>query len=113
MKAPVNPSAELAETLNAKIPSEMLADALFRGLTATTTTRAGAVEQDTRSQLQAASLILAYKVGRPVERSEVINVNLDADSMTGLRERLSSSLAMRQTLAGLLAEVEGGGAVVV
>jgi uncharacterized protein (DUF4415 family) len=107
MKSIPNPSAELAEILNRKIPSEMVADALFRALTATQTTRSGTVEAATREQLQAASLILQYKVGRPVERQEIVSVNLDADSMTGLRERLRSSPAMRETLAGLLAEVEG------
>lgn len=62
---------------------------------------------DVRAMESGIKLYLAYVIGLPTQRQEVISVTLDADSMVGLRERLKASPAMRQTLAGLLEEVEG------
>lgn len=106
-----NPSTELAEILAKKIPFEMVAEALFRGLTATTVSRSGAVEQDTRCQLQAASLILENRVGRPVTRQELVSVNLDADSSVGLEERLRHSPALRSMMRKMLDRAENENAI--
>jgi hypothetical protein len=84
----------------------MVSEALFRALTATTVSRSGALEQDTRSQLQAASLILENRVGRPVTRQEVVTVSLDAATGVGLSARLAASPAMRQALRKMLDESE-------
>ena len=108
---PQNPSAELAEILAKKIPFEMVSDALFRALTATVVSRSGAVEQDTRSQLQAAALILENRVGRPVTRQEIISVDLNADSATGMKERFSHSPALRAMFRKMLEEVEASPAI--
>jgi hypothetical protein len=62
MKA--TPHAKLAEAL-AKIPDSRIADVLLEGMSATTISRSGAVEPDTRTRIQAANLIIQYKVGRP------------------------------------------------
>jgi hypothetical protein len=101
-----NPTAELAEILARKIPFEMVAESLFRALTATTISRSGAVEQDTRSQLQAASLILENRVGRPVTRQEIISVDLNADAATGIEERLRHSPALQSMMRKMLGRVE-------
>jgi hypothetical protein len=103
---PASASAELAEILARKIPFEMVSEALFRGLTATTVSRSGAVEQDTASQLKAAALVLENRVGRPVTRQELVTVNLDADAGAGLRERLAKSPALRSALRKALEESE-------
>jgi hypothetical protein len=84
----------------------MVSDALFRALSATTVSRSGAVEQDTPSQLKAAALILENRVGRPVIRQEVVNVNLDAESEVGTRERLKASPALRKRLRQILDEID-------
>lgn len=106
-----NPSSELAEILAKKIPFEMVSEALFRALTATTISRSGVVEQDTRSQLQAASLILENRVGRPVTRQEIISVDLNADAATGMKERLAHSPALRSMFRKMLDEVENAEAI--
>jgi len=107
MNSPDNPSAELAGILAKKIPFEMIAETLFRALTATTVSRAGAVEQDTARQIQAAQIILENRVGRPVTRQEIVSVNLDADAGAGLRERLANSPALRASLQKLIDETDG------
>lgn len=106
-----NPTAELAEILAKKIPFEMVSEALFRALTATTVSRSGAVEQDTRSQLQAASLILENRVGRPIQRSESVNVDLSADSAVGLEARLRHSPALRAMMRKMLERVDEAGTI--
>jgi hypothetical protein len=108
---PQNPTTELAEILAKKIPFQMVSEALFRALTATSISRSGAVEQDTRSQLQAASLILENRVGRPIQRSESVNVELSADSAVGMEERLRHSPALRGLLRKMLERVEDDQAI--
>ena len=108
---PQTPTERLATILASECPDEAVGAVLRECLAATTLTKSGAVEPDVRTRLEAAKLVLGYRHGLPVRREESISVNLDADSMIGLRERLASSPAMRQTLAGLLAEVERGGAM--
>jgi hypothetical protein len=105
---PKNQTAELAEILSNKIPFEMVGEALFRALTATTISRSGAVEPDTRSQLQAASLILENRVGRPITRQEIISVDLNADSAVGMKERLANSPALRALFRKMLDDVDAG-----
>ncbi len=101
-----NPNAELAEILAKKIPFEMISETLFRALTATTISRSGAIEQDSRSQLQAASLILENRVGRPVTRQEIISVDLNADSAAGMEERLRNSPALRSMFQKMLDKID-------
>lgn len=102
-----NLSQAIAAALAKKITPEHLATTLSDALTATSVSRNGAVEIDTRSRLQAASLILAYQVGRPVERSETVTVNMEADSALGMEDRLRHSPALRKVLRGMLDRVEG------
>lgn len=59
---------------------------------------------DWRIQLEAAKLMIAYTLGLPVQRSEAITVNLDADSAAGLSERLRASPALREQMRKLLNE---------
>ncbi len=103
-----NPSAAIAAALGKVISPERIATALLDALTATTVARSGVVEPDTRSRLQAASIILAYTVGKPVERSENVSIIADPDSRLDIQERLRSSPALREQLARSLAEAGGG-----
>ena len=86
--------------------NERVADLLDELCGATVVTRGGTVLPDNRTRLAATSLVLAYLVGRPVERQEIVSVNLDADSATGLAERLRSSPALRESLKRLIGEAE-------
>jgi hypothetical protein len=101
-----NQSSPLAAALGKAITPERIAATLSDALSATLLSRSGAVEIDTRSRLQAASLILAYLVGKPVERTETVNVNMEADSGLSLKERIQRSPALRAQLTQTLAEVE-------
>jgi hypothetical protein len=91
-------SQQLADVLHAEIPGEHLARVLSDAMAATMTTRAGTVEPDHKTRVQAAALVLAYKVGRPVERQEVVSVNVGADSDADLAARLKRSPSLQRAL---------------
>jgi len=105
---PITPGHALAAAIAEQAPPDRIAKVLADGLSSTVTTRSGIIEPDTKSRLQAANLLLAYSVGRPVERIESVNVNLDADNSLGLEERLKNSPALRQALSKILANCDGG-----
>jgi hypothetical protein len=85
---------------------EKIATLLAELCEAESLTNGGNRRPDHRTRLAAVTLVLAYLVGRPVERQEIIQVNLDADASEGLMARLKSSPALRSSLKKLLAEVE-------
>lgn len=87
------------------VPPEVIAKTIDDMLAATRITKAGR-EPDFRAREAGAKLWLAYAVGMPIQRQEVVSVNLDADSAVGLRERLKSSPALRNALRGMLSEIE-------
>jgi hypothetical protein len=95
MKSTQNNS--LAESLATELPDEQIAIAIRDALTATQTTRSGTVEPDHKTRLQAATLALAYKHGRPIERQEVITANL-AESDEAILDRLKKSSVLRELL---------------
>jgi len=101
-------SQQLAEVLHAEIPAERIARVLSDAMTATMTSRAGTVEPDHKARVQAASLILAYKVGRPVERQEVVNVNLGPSADEDLANRLKKSPALRRMMLRVITAAEAG-----
>jgi hypothetical protein len=92
----------LADVIDQETPPDRIVKALADALAADLVNRDGTRGPDHRTRVQAASLLLAYRIGRPIERSEVVSVNLDADSSVGLRERLASSPAMKAALLKLL-----------
>lgn len=91
------PSQALASALDKEIPDERIAKALGDALTATQTTRSGTVEPDHKTRLQAATLALAYKVGRPIERQQVLTAKI-GDTDADFIERLAHSPALRAAL---------------
>lgn len=101
-----NPALAITSALENQVSPEQIAATLAAALSATSTSRSGAIEPDTRSRLQAASLILAYQVGRPLERSESVNVNLDGDAALGIEERLRQSPALRAIFRNILEKVD-------
>lgn len=105
-KTALTPGQLLAKELADNVTDERLATAISEALTATQTNRDGTVAPDHRTRLQAATLGLAYRHGRPVERQEVVSVNLDADSSIGLADRLKNSPALRRSLRAILDSVE-------
>ena len=88
-----------------KIPPEVIADKIESLLQATRPTKHGEVA-DTRSQEAGVKLWLAYCVGLPIQRTENVNVTLDADSEVGARDRLAKSPAARKRLRQMLDELD-------
>ena len=101
-----SPNQQLSAALDKDAPMTRVARVLADGLAATTTTRAGTVEPDWKTRMQAASLIVAQRIGLPIQRTESVQVSLDVDSAVGLEDRLRHSPALRKTLAGLLARID-------
>ena len=95
---------QLAEVLHAEIPEERIARVLSDAMAATMTTRSGTVEPDHKTRVQAATLTLAYKVGRPIERQEVVSVNVGASADSDIAARLQHSPALRRMFRKMLDE---------
>ncbi len=110
------PTVETRAALMARFPAERIAETLARLMEAKVRVVRGRGENareiemdDHRAQVEALKLMLAYRDGRPVERQEVVSVNLDAEAAPGIAERLRASPALRAQLRRMLAEAEGGG----
>lgn len=102
MKSTQNNS--LAEALATELPDEQIALAIRDALTATQTTRSGTIEPDHKTRLQAATLALAYKHGRPVERQEVLTANITANDesiMDRIKNSPAAIVALRKFLGAL------------
>ena len=103
------PGQKLAAALERECPEDRLARVISEGLTATQQNRDGTVSPDFRTRLSAAQLALFYKHGKPVERSEVIQVTASNDAET-LR-RVLQSPASRAALRKVLDDAEAAPAV--
>jgi hypothetical protein len=104
-------SAKAVEMIVTRIPPERIVAKLDQMLDATRKTKNG-VDIDTRAVETAVRLWLAYAVGLPVQRTESVNVNLDADSSVGITDRLARSPALRDQLRKALAEADAAAGVV-
>jgi len=102
-----SPSQRLAEVLEKEIPESRIARTLSECMSAVSISRSGAVEPDYRTRLAAAQLALSYKIGKPVERAEVVQLNLGADDAPDLSARLAHSPALREAFRKMLAEAVG------
>lgn len=89
-----------------KFDGDKVADLLEELTQANCVTNGGKVIADNRTRLAALTLTLAYLIGRPVERQEILTVNVDADAEAGLAERLKNSPALRQVFRRVLDEIE-------
>lgn len=103
-------NAELMKALVTRFPPERVIAHLERLMTATAVTKAGREIPDCRTQLAAIQLLLSYTVGKPVERQEIINVNVDPKGADAgneeMKERLRQSPATRKALRAVLEEAE-------
>lgn len=104
-------SKEIVAALAYVIPPETVAQTIASLMTASRTLKNGTVLPDTRAQDSGVKLYLAYMVGLPVQKTESVNITLDADSAVGMEDRLRKSPALRQALKGILEKVENAEAV--
>lgn len=104
----VHYSPKLIEAIATEFPVELIVDLLKSLVTAEVITKGGHRIADNRTRLAAATLMLNYLVGRPVERQEIVTVNVDADSETGMMDRLAKSPALRAALRKALDAADAG-----
>lgn len=110
-KLACDPNLALAAVIDELAPAERTISALADALAADQVNRDGSRGPDHRTRVQAALALLQYRVGRPVERSEVISVTVEKDHAADLTERLKSSPALRASLQRLLNAAAERGAV--
>lgn len=97
---------EIVVAMANKVAPDDIAAKVYELIHAKRETKGGAMIPDVRSMEAGIKLYLSYVVGLPIQRSEVVTVNLDADSTTGLAERLRNSPALRETFRRILDAAE-------
>ena len=100
--------ADVMSAVVNKFNGDTLADMLWDLTNAETITNGGTIIPDNRIRLQALALAFAYTIGKPVEKQEILNINMDADSAHNLAERLKGSPALRAAFRSILEQAEGG-----
>ena len=88
------------------VTPERVAESVKELLGATRATKSGAVFPDYRAIEAGIKLYLAYTIGLPVQRQEVVTVNVDADSEAGMMDRLAKSPALRASFRKILDAAE-------
>lgn len=101
-----DPNTQLADVIAAEAPAVRIIRALSDALTADQVNRDGTRSPDHRARTAAALALLEYSVGRPVARSEVVNLDATADSAVGMEARLRHSPALRALFRKMLDKVD-------
>jgi hypothetical protein len=105
---PTKSSLAIAAALEKEITPAQLAAALAGGLSATVMSRNGTVEIDYRTRLQAASLVLAYQIGRPREAPLPSPPGqTEKESTESLVNDLRCSPVFRKEIRSMLDKAEG------
>jgi hypothetical protein len=99
-------SADTIAAIADKFGGDRMATMLYELCEAECITKGGHKIADNRTRLAALSLAMAYLIGRPVERQEILTVNVDADSAVGMEERLRHSPALRAMFRKMLDRVD-------
>lgn len=100
-------SREVLYAIHEHVDPEKVGKVIAKMLDAKRTHKNGNVLDDTRTMEAGIKLYLAYMIGTPIQRSETVNVNLDADSAVGMEERLRHSPALRAMFRKMLERVDG------
>lgn len=98
---------EVVVALAREVSPALVAQKIKQLLEMTRTTKAGEVP-DVRAMEAGIKLYLAYAVGLPTQRSEILTVQVDADSAVGMEERLRHSPALRAMFRKMLERVDNG-----
>ncbi len=108
MKPPTNDTASqrLAKCLEHEFPEERIAQALSQLAAATSTSRGGTIEPDSRVRLAALQLVIEHRFGRATPRSETPAVAKNTDDEADFSERARRSPALKAMLRRLLAGAE-------
>jgi hypothetical protein len=103
---PTTPGERLAKYLEEEFPEARIAAALSELAAATSTTRSGTIEPDSRVRLAALQLVIEHRFGRATPRSETPTIARDVDEDKDATRRLRHSPALREAMKNALAESE-------
>lgn len=95
----------VVEAMRTAIPPERVIEKIAALMDATRPTKHGPAI-DTRAVEVGVRLWLAYTIGLPTQRTENVNVNVDAMSGADMVERLVKSPALREQLRSYLLEAD-------
>ena len=99
-------AAELVRALTSEFPPERIVSILSDGCAATVVNRNGSIGVDYRTRMESVRLLLLYRLGKPIERSQIVmetrDGNDDDDQM-----RLERSPALRRELLKRIYQIEG------
>ena len=96
-------STRLTSVLAEQFPAEVISEKIDELLNATRELKDGTILTDTRSLEAGLKLLLAYTVGKPVERTETLTVNVET-TPEQLSAQIESSPALKARLKKLLGE---------
>ena len=96
----------LIEILADRFPPDRIAETIEKLLTATHLTKGGQKIDDNRAIEAGVKLLLAYQIGLPVQRQEIVQMNIDGDAQ--VEERMLKSPAVRQALREKLDALDKG-----
>lgn len=103
--APGDVNRKVCSVLADIVPVEEVGEGIKEMMQATTIGRGGDEVPDYRAREAAMKLWLAYSVGMPLQRQEIVQVNVDG-SKESLSDKIKSSPALRAQLKRMLEEAE-------
>ncbi|MBC8001081.1 MAG: hypothetical protein H7X97_00720 [Opitutaceae bacterium] len=99
-------SREVLYAIHKHVDPDKVGMVISKMLDATRSLKDGRELPDTRTQEAGVKLYLAYMVGMPVQRTEAVNVNLDADSSVDIEARMENSPALLDQMEKLIERVK-------
>jgi hypothetical protein len=89
-----------------RCPPDYLADRVWRLCEAKRRMKDGTEEDDVRANEAGLKLALAYSIGKPIERAQIVTQTISSDPVADIEARLAKSPALRRSLAAALAASE-------
>ena len=94
------------ELLHRIVPDEAIVETLAALMNATTVLKNGVVVPDWGSRFEAVKLILAYKIGLPIPRKEIVVVQQNSDKEHDFIERMANSPSLLASVKWMVAQAE-------
>lgn len=99
-------SENFSEALARRISNKRLVDVLWECMHATTVLKNGVVIPDWRARLEAIKLILAYMIGTPIARQEIVVSQLDDDDDEDFIDKMARSPMLLACMKRQIARAE-------
>lgn len=101
LKNPTNITPHLLAQLAEQFPPEVIVEKIHDLLEATHVTKGGQTIPDNRAREAGLKILMAYQIGLPIQRQEVVTTQFD--SLDEMQQRLKNSPALKAAVAKLLA----------